>query len=47
VVFTLVGFLLFLAAYHHDPNQAQGIDGYSRPVAATYGPWLLGVVALA
>src|SRR5664279_1809454 len=26
VVFTLVGFLLFLAAYRHDPNQPQGID---------------------
>ena len=27
VVFTLVGMFLFLAAYHHDPSQAKGIDG--------------------
>jgi len=31
VVFALVGFLLFLADYRHDPSQAQGIDGRSLP----------------
>ena len=47
VVFTLIGFFLFLAAYRHDPSQAQGIDGVlTALLQQPYGPWLLGIVAL-
>ena len=47
VVFTLVGMFLFLAAYHHDPSQAKGIDGVLTALLhQPYGAWLLGVVAL-
>jgi hypothetical protein len=47
VVFTLIGMFLFLAAYHHDPSQAKGIDGVLTALLhQPYGPWLLGVVAL-
>jgi hypothetical protein len=47
VVFTLVGMFLFMAAYHHDPSQAKGIDGVlSALLRQPYGAWLLGVVAL-
>jgi uncharacterized membrane protein len=47
VVFTLVGMFLFLAAYHHDPSQAKGIDAVlAALLGQPYGPWLLGVVAL-
>ena len=47
VVFTLVGMFLFLAAYHHDPSQAKGIDGVLAALLhQPYGAWLLGVVAL-
>ena len=45
VVFTLVGIFLFLAAYHHDPSQAKGIDGVlTALLLQPYGVWLLGVV---
>ena len=47
VVFALVGAFLFLAAYRHDPSQAQGIDGaLAALLHQPYGPFLLGVVAL-
>jgi hypothetical protein len=47
VVFTLVGMYLFLAAYHHDPSQAKGIDGVLTALLhQPYGAWPLGVVAL-
>lgn len=47
VVFTLIGLFLFLAAYHHDPRQAQGIDGVLTVLLhQPSGPWLLGIVAL-
>jgi len=47
LVFTLIGMFLFMAALHHDANQAQGIDGVlSALLHQSYGPWLLGVVAL-
>ena len=47
VVFTLVGMFLFLAAFHHDPSQAKGIDGVLAVLLhQPYGAWLLGVIAL-
>ena len=47
VVFLLVGLFLLSAAYHHDPQQAQGIEGVLTDlVQRPYGPWLLGIVAL-
>lgn len=47
LVFTLIGVFLFLAAYHHDPSQAKGIDGVlTALLQQPYGPWLLGIVAL-
>jgi hypothetical protein len=47
VVFGMIGVFLFLAAYHHDPSQAQGIDGVlAALLQEPYGPWLLGIVAL-
>jgi hypothetical protein len=47
VVFTLVGMFLFLAAFHHDPSQAKGIDAVLTALLHQhYGAWLLGVVAL-
>jgi Domain of Unknown Function (DUF1206) len=46
VVFTLIGVFLFLAAYHHNASQAQGIDGVLAALLhQAYGPWLLGIVA--
>ncbi len=47
VVFTLIGLFLFLAAYRHDPKQAQGIDGVlAILLRQPAGPWLLGLVAV-
>lgn len=47
IVFTLIGLFLFLAAYHHDPSQAKGVDGVlTTLLQQPFGPWLLGVVAL-
>ncbi len=47
VVFALIGFFLFVAAYTHNPNNAQGIDGVLRSLMhQSYGPWLVAVVAL-
>jgi len=47
VVFTLVGFFLFSAAYNHNASQAQGIDGVLKVLLhQPAGPVLLGVVAL-
>jgi hypothetical protein len=47
VVFALIGLFLFLAAYRHDPHEAQGIDGVLTALLhQSYGPILLGVVAL-
>ncbi len=46
LVFALVGWFLFLAAYHHDANQAQGINGaLAALLRQPYGPWLLAIVA--
>ena len=47
LVFAMIGLFLFLAAYHHDPRQAQGIDGVLTSLLhQSYGPLLLGIVAL-
>jgi hypothetical protein len=47
VVFALIGYGLIRAAIEYDPQQAVGLDGALRDVAdASYGPWLLGLVAL-
>jgi hypothetical protein len=47
VVFAMIGVFLFLAAYRHDPSQAQGIDGVlATLLQQPSGPWLLGIVAL-
>jgi hypothetical protein len=46
VVFGLVSWFFFKAAADYDPKQARGLDGALRKLAtASYGPWLLGVVA--
>jgi hypothetical protein len=46
VVFGLVGFFLVRAAWQYDPHEAVGLDGaLARVAQATYGEWLLAVVA--
>lgn len=46
VVFALIGYGLVHAALAYDPQQAVGLDGaLSRLARASYGPWLLGLVA--
>jgi hypothetical protein len=46
VVFTLVGYGMIKAAIDYDPHKAVGLDGALRKLAnASYGPWLLGIVA--
>jgi hypothetical protein len=47
LVFTLIGFGLFLAAYQNNPGQARGIDGVlTSLLQQPYGLWLLALVAL-
>jgi Domain of Unknown Function (DUF1206) len=46
VVFALVGYGVIKAAIDYDPDKAIGLDGALRKLAnASYGPWLLGLVA--
>ena len=46
VVFALIGYGLIKAAIDYDPDKAIGLDGALRKLAnASYGPWLLGLVA--
>jgi hypothetical protein len=46
IVFVLVGVFLVVAALHHDPTQAVGIDGALRRLSSRpWGPVLLGSVA--
>jgi Domain of Unknown Function (DUF1206) len=46
VVFGIIGWFLVKAAVQYDPNDAVGIGGaLSKLAHASYGPWLLGVVA--
>jgi hypothetical protein len=47
IAFGLVGVFLVRAGLESNPNQAKGLDGALRQVAeASYGPWLLGVLAV-
>lgn len=47
VVFALVGISLLLAAFHHDPSLARGVDGVLTALLhQPHGTSLLGVVAL-
>jgi hypothetical protein len=46
VVFVLVGAFLIKAAHDFNASAAIGLDGaLAKIVHASYGPWLLGVVA--
>jgi hypothetical protein len=46
VVFGLIGIFLIKAAVDYNPNKAVGLDGaLAKIVHASYGPFLLGVVA--
>jgi hypothetical protein len=46
IVFALIGYGLIRAAIAYDPKKAVGLDGALRELAhASYGPWLLGVIA--
>ena len=46
IVFGLAGWFLVKAAYEFDANEAVGLDGaLAKILGASYGPWLLGVVA--
>ncbi len=47
VAYALAGVLVVAAAVTFDPNKARGLDAALRTLAqASYGPWLLGVIAL-
>ena len=46
IVFAIVGFFFFLAAYTASPGRAQGINGALDYLARQpYGLWLMGIVA--
>jgi hypothetical protein len=46
IVFAIVGFFFFLAAYYASPGRAQGIDGALNYLdKQPYGLWLMGIVA--
>jgi hypothetical protein len=46
IVFAIVGFFFFLAAYTASPGRAQGINGALNYLAKQpYGLWLMGIVA--
>jgi hypothetical protein len=46
IVFAIVGFFFFLAAYYANPSRAQGVSGALNFLAKQpYGLWLLGIVA--
>lgn len=47
VVFAIIGTFLVVAAVQHDPQKARGLEGALDTLARqSYGPWLLGVVAI-
>jgi len=47
VVFSFIGYGLIRAAIDYDPQKAIGLDGALRKLShATYGPWVLGLVAV-
>jgi hypothetical protein len=47
IAFAIAGVLLVAAAVTYDPAKARGLDGALKELAKqSYGPWLLGLVAL-
>jgi uncharacterized protein DUF1206 len=47
VAYTIAGVLVVAAAVTYDPDKARGLDAALRTLAqASYGPWLLGLIAL-
>ena len=47
VVFGIIGAFLVVAAWHANPGEARGVGGALDSLQGrSYGPWLLGVVAL-
>jgi hypothetical protein len=47
VVFLVIGFFLFQAALQRDPGETRDLEGALDALhGASYGPWLLGLVAL-
>lgn len=47
IVFLIVGFFLIIAALKHNPKDAKGLDAaLVELLHQSFGPWLLGVVAL-
>lgn len=47
VVFGLIGLFLLRAAIRSDPSEARGLEGALDTLAgSSYGPWLLGLVAI-
>jgi hypothetical protein len=47
VAFVMIGGFLIGAAMHHNPSEAQGLDGTLATLASQpFGPYLLGLVAL-
>jgi hypothetical protein len=47
VVFLIIGFFLFQAALQRDPGETRDLEGALDALhGASYGPWLLGLVAL-
>jgi hypothetical protein len=47
VAYGIVGALIVSAAVTYDPEKARGLDGALKTLAsASYGPWLLGLIAL-
>ena len=47
IVFAIVGFFFFLAAYYANPARAQGVNGALDYLAKQpYGLWLMGIVAV-
>ena len=47
VAYAISGVLFVMAAVNYDPEKARGLDAALKTLASTsYGPWLLGLVAL-
>ena len=47
VAYAIVGVLIVSAAVTYDAEKARGLDGALKTLAAqSYGPWLLGLIAL-
>ncbi|MGX6601110.1 DUF1206 domain-containing protein [Micromonosporaceae bacterium Da 78-11] len=47
VAYAIAGVLVVAAAVTYDPDKARGLDAALRTLAqASYGPWLLGLIAL-